>query len=218
MGKRILLLVVIAAAFLFFMGCSVFQVKREVTDNTLVSNTPNVKFRIDPEFQYVGNPHKRDTSESVGGRELDINFDSYCFVKPDDAKASKVISIQFHRVETYFVSDFFRKVEALQKGAQDVAGKSFQYYMRGVQPSMNSHMTRMITDKGYSMPYGLVKVFGRIYGPKGNMLVKLYYYESLDGSGLEDLAWKNYDNLSRKQQDYLEKFSERADASFELLD
>jgi hypothetical protein len=210
-------ILVLTMAVSFLVGCSAFQVQRDVVGNTLTSNVPSVAVKTDPAFKYIGNPHKRGTGESVSGRELQEHFDSYCFVVPKDDIASKGIAVQFHRTQYKFVSDFFRNVEGLKKGRQDVSGKSFQYFIESVHPSMDSHMTRLITDKGYTMPFGLIKVYGRIYGGKGNMLVKIYYYEPLKGTGLEDYSWTSYDNLNQKQKDYLEEFNKRADASFELV-
>jgi hypothetical protein len=210
-------MLVLSIATSLLVSCSAFQVKREVIDNTLMSNTPNVSIKVDPAYEYLGNPHTRDTSESVGGSELQVNFDSYCFVEPKENVASKALAVQFHRTQTYFVSDFFGDVEGLKKGKQELSGKSFQYFVESVHPSMNSHMTRLITDKGYTMPFGLLKVYGRVYGAKGNMLVKVFYYEPLKGSGLDDLSWNSYKNLSKNQRDYLEEFDKRADASFELV-
>ena len=201
-----------------FIGCASMRPQREVHDNTVTSTYPNVAVKIDPSFQYLGNPSEGGTSKSVSGsRDLKISRDSYCFVAPEKDIAFKALAVQFHKTETYFVSDFFGSAIGLEKGATDLSGKKYQYFTRAVRPSMDSHLTRHITDCGYSMPFGLMKVYGRVYGAKGNILVKVYYYESLHSSGLSDASWKKYDELNNQQQEYLHDFNARADSLFELI-
>lgn len=185
-------------------GCSGLQTKRDVMpDNTFVSNNPNLSIKVSPEFKYVGNPTDRGSSTSVGGRDLRTRFDSYIFVETDKDTVKRSVAIQFHKTETYFVSDFFRNVKnTVAKGTTECGGKKFQYYTMKVYPSMNSHMTRHIADQGYTMGYGLTKVFGRVYGAKGDTLVKIFYYESLGDSKFD--------------HNFLNEFNKRAELSFDI--
>jgi hypothetical protein len=200
-------------------GCSGLGPKRDVLhDNTFVSNNPNLSIKVSPEFKYVGNPSDRGSSTSTKGTRLRTSFDSYCFVKTDKNMVKRSLAIQFHKTQTQFVSDFFGRVKnAVAKGTTKCGGKNFQYYTKAVYPSMKSHMTRHIADQGYIMGYGLTKVFGRVYGVKGDTLVKMLYYESLSDSKFEDKSWKNADELTQKQSAFLSEFNKRAESSFDLM-
>jgi hypothetical protein len=197
MFKIFLLLVLIS-------GCSGLQTKRDVMpDNTFVSNNPNVSINVSPEFKYIGNPTYKGTSASVKGTKLRTSFDSYCFVATDNNMVKRSVAIQIHKTETQFVIDFFGNVKySVAKGITKCGGKNFQYFTRDYRPAMNNHITRHIADQGYTMGYGIIKVFGRIYGAKGNTLVKIIYYESLGDS--------------RFDYNFLSQFDKRADLSFDI--
>ena len=185
-------------------GCSGLPTKRDVMpDNTFVSNNPNLSIKVSPEFKYVGNPSDKGSSTSVYGRKLRTSFDSYCFVETDKNMVKRSVVIQFHKTETQFVSDFFRRVKnTVAKGITKCGEKNFQYYTKEVYPSMGSHMTRHIADQGYTMGYGLTKIFGRVYGAKGDTLVKIFYYESFGDS--------------RFDHNFLSEFDKRAELSFDI--
>ncbi len=217
MKKYILLSLKCLLLLALILGCSVLQINREVRENTFVSSYPNLAIKVSPEYKYIGNIDDKSTGQSISGRDLRYRDDSYSFVKPDKDQAGKVVSIQIETVETYFVSDFFRNIEnPLSKGTTDIGGEKFQYYTRLVKPTMDRDMTRHIAGQGYKMPVGLEKVFGRIYGAKGNTLVKIYYYEALDNSEFGGRSWNNADDLSPKQIECLRDFNESAKLAFEL--
>jgi hypothetical protein len=172
-------------------------------DNTFASNNPKLSIKVSPEFKYIGNPSDRASSTSIGGRELRTGFDSYCFVETDKNTVKRSVIIQIHTTETYFVSDFFRSVKyPLAKGTTKCGGKNFQYFTINVNSSMDNHMTRHIADQGYTMGKGLLKVFGRVYGAKGDTLVKIFYYESFGDSKFD--------------HDFSSDFDKRAELSFDL--
>jgi hypothetical protein len=156
------------------------------------------------------------TSKSIGGRDLNNIFDSYCFISSQDNFVSKALTIQFHTTETSFVSDFFSQAKnTLARGVVNCSGEPFQYYIYAVHPDLSQPTTRLIADKGYIMPYGLLKVYGKIYGAKDNLILKFGYYEKID-EPMTDLQWKVQDSLHKNQLEYVEEFSKRADSSFKL--
>ena len=218
MKKYILLSLKCLLLLALILGCSALQIKREVHENTFVSSYPNFAISVGPEYKYIGSIDNNGTGESISGRNLRYSTESFSFVKPDKDRAEKVVSVDIDTIQTYFVSDFFRNVKnQLDKGTTDLGGEKFQYYTMFVEPTMNRSKTRHIAEQGYKMSTGLVKVFGRIYGAKGNTLVKIYYYEALDNSKFDNRSWKNADDLSQKQIEYLRDFDESAKIAFELM-
>jgi hypothetical protein len=173
---------------------------------------------VGPEYKYIGNVSERGAGKSTTGRDLRNHYDSYYFVKPDKDQVEKAVSIQFHTTENQYVSDLNQWVKnAAVKGTEDFEGKKFQYYTQSVTPTMDKRSTKYIYEKGYRMPTGLVTVFRRIYGAKGNTLLMIVYYESISFSDFDNRSWENADDLSQKQIEYLRHFNERAKSAFELM-
>ena len=200
------------------IGCSTLQAKRAVNENTFVSSAPDLSVKVGSEFKFIGSPSETTQGPSVGGRDLRYRFESYCFVAPDKDQAKKVVAISIQTVETYYVSDWYRDIKnTLDTGTIDLRGKKYHYYTYPLQPGLNNYMVRHISQQGYAMPFGLTKVFGRVYGAKGDTLVKIYYYEALNNAEFDNKSWKNTDGLSQKQIDYLKDFNERARSAFELI-
>lgn len=201
---------IIFKIFLFLVlisGCSGLQTKRDVMpDNTFVSNNPNVSINVSPEFKYIGNPTDKGFATSVKGTKLRNSFDSYCFVETDNNMVKRSVAIEIVKIETQFtsfVSDFFGNEKySVAKGITKCGGKNFQYFTRDYRPAMTNYMTRHIADQGYTMGYGIIKVFGRVYGATKNTLVKIIYYESLGDS--------------RFDYNFLSQFDKRADLSFDI--
>ena len=219
MKKCFLLSLKCILLFALILGCSSLQVKREVNENTFVSSYPNVAIKLKPEFKYIGNPSEATLGKSVdNSRDLRVRWDSYCFVKADKDKAAKAVTIQIETVETRFISDFFRNVKnAAAKGTAEIGGKKFQYFTSVVEPTMDSLLTRFYTGQGYKMSPGLMTVLARIYGTRGDTLVKILYYEPLENPELNNMSWKNADDLTQKQIEYMKNFNSRAISAFELM-
>ena len=219
MKKYLLLSLKCMLLLALILGCSSMQVKREVNENTFVSSYPNVAIKVKPEFKYIGNPNEATLGKSVdNSRDLRVRWDSYCFVKADKDKTARAVTIQIETVETRFISDFFRNVKNVAaKGTTEIGGEKFQYFTSAVEPSMDSHLTRFYTGQGYKMSSGLMTVLARLYGTKGDMLVKILYYEPLENSEFNNMSWKNADDLTQKQIEYIRSFNERAISAFELM-
>jgi len=77
---------------------------------------------------------------------------------------------------------------------------------------------RFFLEKGHVVPNcALRKSFMRVVGDKGNTMINIRYYERLPDFNPDCSAWKNPDNLSEKQIEYLKQFNKRCDVAFEVL-
>lgn len=217
MNRHIILSTKYLFLVLLISGCSSLQVKREVMpDNTFVSNNPSISIKVSPDFNYIGNI-KEDISTSVSGL---FNRDNYCFVKTSNSELKSYITIQFGEHSRSWAADFFKYLEkkAIAKGVIKYSGKKFKYCTLEVWPSMNSKLNRHIVDQGYSLKHGFHKAFGRVYGVDGKILVKIIYFEPIDGTKYEYMPWNNVDELTKEQLTILSEFDKRAELSFDFIE
>lgn len=220
MKKYFLLSLNFMIIFALILGCSSMQVKQEVNGNTFVSSYPKVTFKVNPEFKYIGDPNEVVLGTSVGGsrEHLRLSRQAYCFVKADKDQAAQVVNIEIKTAETYWSSNLYGSVKnAVAKGTTEIGGKKFHYFTIAIMPSMNGYLTRYITGQGYKMSYGILTVYGRRYGSRNDKLVEITYYESLDHPEFYNSSWKNVDNLTHKQIEYLKNFNRRANSAFDLI-
>ena len=133
-------------------------------------------------------------------------------------KAQRVVSVAFSKIETSFISDFWKDVKnKLESGVDKHGGKTYQYYTRRIHPSYKGYLVKYIFDNGYTISCGLSKLIGRVEGSSGDMLVYMWYFETLTNVGLPCPSWKNKEDLTARHQEYLQKFNERFLSSFEIL-
>ena len=188
-------------------GCAA---ERKVVDNTFYCSFPKFTIRINPDYEYIGQRYTRSE-----GRD----YDTYVFILADNNRIKKVIAVDIEKISTYYVSDFWGNVEnKLDSGVCELGGKKYQHYTNALIPSMKWNTTRLVSDRGFTLPNCLLtKRVGRIEGAKGNILIKIYYFEDVTDLGYAYWLWKNKDTLSKDRLDRLVQFDKNWHEAFEVL-
>jgi len=216
MIKQIMKMALITILAVTTFGCSSLALKREVANNVFTSSFPEITVSVAPDFKYLGISSGHTTGSTLGLRDVDYTIEAYCFVLPRNNIASKVFGVLFETIRAAYIPDFFRdKKNTLATGAVDCGGEIFQYFIISVHPSPTKHFSRVIFENGYAMPFGLIKVYGKIYGVNEDNLVHFFYYEPFENS-MKDEQWKTQESLRKDQLAFMKKFSQRADLAFNL--
>jgi hypothetical protein len=192
-------------------GC--LTAERNVVNNALHSSFPKLDVQVAPEFEYLGNFKKTSFEKAVNKESrLRMKHDLYVFVVPEQHRVRKAVFVKFAKVETYFISDLFKQVGAqLDSGICKLGGKNYQY-CTSLAYNLTSNETRnRLFEKGYTLPCGVMRGFARVYGGQRDTLSALFYFESIEGTGLPCDSWQKKDWLTDKHLRYLKGFQERAE-------
>jgi hypothetical protein len=204
-------------------SCASLKGKREVVDNTLSSNYPKLKVKVDPSLTYLG-----DLRYDTGGYDVydyrkthhTQRAHSFVFLTAEESAIKKalVITIKKMKGTRIFTPDqAAHKKGILDQGNLRLAGKRFQYYSMVVKVTTEHPALEYVYDKGYTTPdYALRTTVVRVV-KAGTMLIKLNYYEDITGSSFSYNSWRNKDDLYEEQLNCLEVCHKNCLTAFEIL-
>jgi len=196
-------------------GCASLKTKREITDNVFNSTRPKCSVRVESEFEYLGDiSYHREAKDWLGHSTIGYDYNPHMF-----SSSGKALIIDIKKTQYYFVSDLLGIVKnKLDYGTCNLGNKTYQHYTKLIRTGRSGHVERFFLEKGIVVPNcALRKSFMRTVGAKGNIMINIRYYEKLPDFNPDCSAWKNPDNLSEKQIEYLKQFNKRCDAAFEVL-
>lgn len=197
--------------------------KRGVTnDNVFFSdNKPALSVKINKEFTYFGHYHEKKFIQYTDGNGGAYqNFDSYYFIKPDNKRISKMITIEISNINFGFYGpDIYSWMHpSLKSETTNYLG---EYYQTGITVSgfacNDTKRTNLFINKGYILPNAfLLKATGRRLGYNGNYLFHIYYAEDINQEQLNPINVRN-NTLNDEEKSLLDSFSKRAVDSFSFL-
>jgi len=98
--------------FVFFFACASLKAERKVVDNTFYSSYPKFRIKVSPEYKYLGEVKESANRKATNlTTDLRYDFDSYIFILADNNRAKKGIAVQIEKISSYYVGDFFGRVE-----------------------------------------------------------------------------------------------------------
>jgi len=196
-------------------GCASLKAKREITDNVFNSTRPKCSVKVESEFEYLGAiSYHKEGKDWLGHSTIGYDYNPHMFLSSD-----KALIIDIRKTQYHFVSDLLGIVEnKLEFGTCKLGDKTYQHYTKLIMTGRSGPVERFFLEKGHVVPNcALSTNFKRVVGTKGNIMINIRYYEELPDFSLDCSAWKNPDNLSEKQIEYLKEFKKRCDAAFEVL-
>jgi len=219
--KKTVVMMIVA---IFLIGCSSLEPKRVVNGNVFASDSPKFKLKLDPSFIYLQDLKYADTSKARIESDIILSNkeNSYVFVDSDGDNVKKGVVITLAKTSGYWINNPYMDVKrTIEKGKCEIDGNKFNYFTIPVTGA-TGRITEHITQKGYKLSPGLVRVHGRV--PLGNRkyLIEVVYFEAFGDRYDENTvkvwwdAHKGY--MSAKEKEILANFNNNSLSAFEILE
>ena len=211
-------------------ACVPKETKRDVQSNVFSSsNNPTITIKIDPNIEYIGVSSTAEEKQSVERTSSQkIKNDMYIFGQVDkDNRVKKMVIIGFRtlteRGRGTWLPDMHSDMtyKLYSSRSTKINGKYYQISVKAFT-QIDKDLSLFCQERGITLSNRyLVKITSRIVSNDSTVAMHILYAEDIffdkDVGKYEITEWQSSKTLSDEQKTFLNKFLERSEDSFQVL-